>query len=80
LLNPAPARRARLLLAQGDLAAAASFAQENGVGPDDEPDYAREPGHLVLARVLLAQTGPGRRWRCWTGCTPRRSPRTVPAP
>ena len=59
LLNPAPARRARLLLAQGDLAAAARFAQENGLGPDDEPDYAREPGHLVLARILLAQDRPG---------------------
>ena len=59
LLNPAPARRARLLLAQGDLAAAASFAQDNGLGPDDEQDYAREPGHLVLARILLAQEQPG---------------------
>jgi ATP/maltotriose-dependent transcriptional regulator MalT len=47
--------RPRLLLAQGDLAAAASFAQDNGLGPDDEPDYARESGHLVLARLLLAQ-------------------------
>ena len=26
----------------------------------DEPVYAREPGHLVLARVLLAQGRPGR--------------------
>ena len=59
LLNPVPARRARLLLAQGDLAAAARFAQDNGLGPDDEPDYAREPGHLVLARILLAQGRPG---------------------
>ncbi len=59
LLNPVSARRARLLLAQGDLAAAASFAQENGLGPDDEPDYAREPGHLALARILLAQGRPG---------------------
>jgi LuxR family maltose regulon positive regulatory protein len=59
LLNPAPARRARLLLAQGDLAAAASFAQDNGLGPDDEQDYAREPGHLVLARILLAQDRAG---------------------
>ena len=59
LLNPVPAQRARLLLAQGDLAAAARFAPENGLGPDDEPDYAREPGHLVLARVLLAQDRPG---------------------
>ena len=58
-LNPVLARRARLLLAQGDLTAAASLVQENGLVPDDEPDYAREPGHLVLARVLLAQDRPG---------------------
>ena len=60
MLNPVPATRARVLLAQGDVAAAARFAQENGLGPDDEPDYARESGHLVLARVLLAQDRPGR--------------------
>ena len=59
LLNPVPAQRARLLLAQGDLAAAARFAQENGLGPDDEPDYTRESGHLVLARILLAQDRSG---------------------
>ena len=59
LLNPVPAQRARLLLAQGDLPAAARFAPDNGLGPDDEPDYARESGHLVLARVLLAQDRPG---------------------
>src|SRR5207344_826737 len=59
LLNPVPARRARLLLTQGDLPAAARFAQDNGLGPDDEPDYARESGHLVLARLLLAQNRPG---------------------
>ena len=59
LLNPVPALRARLLLAQGDLAAAARFPQETGLGPDDEPDYAREPGYLVLARILLAQGRPG---------------------
>ncbi len=59
LLNPVPAQRARLLLAQGNLPGAARFAQENGLGPDDEPDYARESGHLVLARVLLAQDRTG---------------------
>ena len=59
LLNPVPALRARLLLAQGDLAAAARFVQDNGLGRDDEPDYARESGHLVLARILLAQDRPG---------------------
>jgi LuxR family maltose regulon positive regulatory protein len=58
LLNPVPAQRARLLLAQGDITAAASWAEENGLGAGDEPDYARESGHLVLARVLLAQGRP----------------------
>ena len=59
LLNPIPARRARLLLAQGDLTAAARWTQENRLNEDDEPDYAREPGYLVLARVLLAQDRSG---------------------
>ena len=59
MLNPVPAQRARLLLAQGNLPGAARFAQENGLGPDDQADYARESGHLVLARVLLAQDRPG---------------------
>jgi LuxR family maltose regulon positive regulatory protein len=58
LLNPVPAQRARLLLVQGDLSAAARFVQENGLGPDDEPNYAREPGYLALARILLAQDRP----------------------
>ena len=59
LLNPLPVQRARLLLAQGHIAAAARWTQENGVAAGDEPDFAREPGHLVLARVLLAQARPG---------------------
>ena len=59
LLNPVPAQRARLLLAQGDLAAAARWTQDNGLDEDDEPDYASEQAHLVLARVLLAQARPG---------------------
>ncbi len=60
LLNPVPAQRARLLLAQGDLAAAAGWTQESGLGADDEPNYPREGAYLVLARVLLAQDLPGR--------------------
>ena len=59
LLNPVPVQRARLLLAQGDPAAAARWAHEAGFGADDEPAYPREPGHLVLARLLLAQGRPG---------------------
>jgi LuxR family maltose regulon positive regulatory protein len=59
LLNPVPAERARLLLAQGNVAAAARWAEQCGLGADDEPDYPREREHLVLARVLLAQGRPG---------------------
>jgi LuxR family transcriptional regulator, maltose regulon positive regulatory protein len=59
LLNPVPAQRARLLLAQGDLAEAARWTKERGLDADDEPVYPRERGHLVLARVLLAQDRPG---------------------
>jgi LuxR family maltose regulon positive regulatory protein len=55
LFNPVPALRARLLLAQGDVRAAAQWTTAAGLSPDDEPDYPREPGYLVLARVLLAQ-------------------------
>ncbi len=59
-LNPVSAQQARLLLAQGDVAGVVRWAHQNGLGPDDEPDYAREPGHLVLARMLLAQDLSGR--------------------
>jgi LuxR family maltose regulon positive regulatory protein len=57
-VNPAPAQRARLLLAHGEVGAAARWTQERGLGPDDQPSYPREPEHLVLARVLLAQDRP----------------------
>ena len=59
LLNPVPSQRARLLLAQGDVSAAAQWAKAAGLSPEDEPDYPREPAYLVLARVLLAQDRPG---------------------
>jgi LuxR family maltose regulon positive regulatory protein len=55
LINPVPAQRARLLLAQGDVAAAGRWTTERGLGPGDEPGYPREREYLVLARVLLAQ-------------------------
>src|SRR5262249_22934871 len=58
LLHPFPAQRARPLLAQGDVAAAAPGAHESGLRAGDEPRYPREPGYLVLARVLLAQERP----------------------
>jgi LuxR family maltose regulon positive regulatory protein len=58
LLNPVPSQRARLLLAQGYVQAAAQWTTAAGLSPDDEPDYPREPAYLVLARVLLAQDDP----------------------
>jgi LuxR family maltose regulon positive regulatory protein len=60
LLNPVPVQRARLLLAQGDLDEAARWTAERGLTADDQPDYSCEPGHLLLARVLLAQGHPAR--------------------
>ncbi len=58
LLNPVPAQRARLLLAQGDTEAAAQWAAARGLSPDDEPSYLREQEYLLLVRLLLAQRQP----------------------
>ena len=59
LLNPVPADGVRLRLAQGEIAAAARWARQRGLGDEDEPNYPREHEYLVLARVLLAQERPG---------------------
>jgi LuxR family maltose regulon positive regulatory protein len=56
LLNPVPAERIRLALAQGDIAAAARWARR--LAPGDEPAYAAERDQLALARLLLAQDRP----------------------
>jgi LuxR family maltose regulon positive regulatory protein len=58
LINPVPAERARLALAQGDVAAAAGWIRVRGLTADDEPSYPREREYLVLARVLLAKQAP----------------------
>ena len=58
LFNSVPAQRARLLLSQGDVAAAARWTEQRGLAADDEPSYPREPAYLLLARVLLAQDRP----------------------
>jgi LuxR family maltose regulon positive regulatory protein len=55
LHNPVPAWRARLLLSNAEVAAAARWASGRGLGPDDELSYPREAEYLVLARVLLAE-------------------------
>jgi LuxR family transcriptional regulator, maltose regulon positive regulatory protein len=58
LFNPVPGWRARLLLARGEVAEAARWAEERGLRPDDQPSYPREGEYLVLARVLLARQQP----------------------
>ena len=58
LLNPIPAQRARLLLAQGDLAAVVQWSAGSGLAFDDKPSYLREQEYLVLVRLLLAQRVP----------------------
>jgi LuxR family maltose regulon positive regulatory protein len=59
LLNPVPAQRARLLLAQGDIDTAAHWASGRGLDPDGEPGYPQEPEYLALARILVARDLPG---------------------
>jgi LuxR family transcriptional regulator, maltose regulon positive regulatory protein len=55
ILNPIPAQASKLRLAQGDLPAAKRWIERSGLTADDNPAYPNELGHLVLARVLLAE-------------------------
>ncbi|MEJ2560135.1 MAG: LuxR C-terminal-related transcriptional regulator, partial [Anaerolineae bacterium] len=52
---PVPTYQARLWLAQGDVASAAQWAQEQGLRADGEFSYQREVDYLTLARLLIAQ-------------------------
>jgi LuxR family maltose regulon positive regulatory protein len=58
LQNPVPAERARLMLAQGDVAAAARWVAARGLAEGDPVSFAREREYLVLARLLLAEGRP----------------------
>jgi LuxR family maltose regulon positive regulatory protein len=58
LILPVAVQRARLLLAHGQVAQAARWTRQRGLGVEDEPSYAREREQLVLARVLLAEQTP----------------------
>ena len=55
LRNPLPALRARLALAEGNVAEAAGWVRGLGLAVDDEPVYLHEPEYRVFARVLLAE-------------------------
>ena len=54
-VRPIVAMRARVHLSAGDLDSAATWAREQGIGADDDPDYLHEYEHLTLGRLLLAQ-------------------------
>ena len=67
LLNPVPAQRAQLLLAQGDLDGAARWTAERGLTADDQPDYPKrartsgagpDPAGPGLARSGTRAAGP----------------------
>ncbi len=54
-LAQAAAARARLALAQGDLAAAVAWADSSDLQLDDEPSYPHEVVYLTWVRVRIAQ-------------------------
>jgi LuxR family maltose regulon positive regulatory protein len=54
-VRPVAAVRARVWIAQGNLAAAWGWAQEHRVTATDELSYLHEFEHATLARLLLAQ-------------------------
>jgi LuxR family maltose regulon positive regulatory protein len=53
---PVAAYQARLWLAQGDVASAVQWAQEQGLCAHGELSYRREVDYLTLARLLITQS------------------------
>ncbi len=54
-VRPIAALRARIWIAQGQLAEARGWAKAHKLACTDEPRYLREFEHLTLARLLIAQ-------------------------
>jgi LuxR family maltose regulon positive regulatory protein len=54
-IPPVATYEARLSLAQGDVASAAQWIQEQGLRADGELSYQQEIEYITLARVLIAQ-------------------------
>ena len=54
-VRPIPALRARVLVTQGKLGEARTWAREQGLSADDALSYLREFEHVTLARILLAE-------------------------
>jgi LuxR family maltose regulon positive regulatory protein len=58
-VRPVAAIRARVQLAHGELAAAATWIHDRQIGIADELNYVREYEHITLARILIAQHAAG---------------------
>jgi len=58
-VQPLPARRARILVRLGRIEQARGWATERGMGTDGSTAYRSEYERLTLARLLLAEGGPG---------------------
>jgi LuxR family maltose regulon positive regulatory protein len=54
-IPPVATYQARLSLAQGDVASAAQWIQEQGLHADGELSYQQEIDYITLARLLIAQ-------------------------
>jgi LuxR family maltose regulon positive regulatory protein len=54
-IPPVANYQARLSLAQGDIASAAQWVQEQGLHADGELNYQQEIDYITLARLLIAQ-------------------------
>ena len=77
LLNPVPAQRARLLLARGEVAAAARWARRNTASARMTSRPTRgSRSTWCWPGCCSPGTAPARRSRCWTECSRRRPPST----
>jgi LuxR family maltose regulon positive regulatory protein len=54
-LRPLAAMRARVHVSAGELDAAATWAEERGIGVQDDPDYLHEYEHLTVVRLRIAE-------------------------
>jgi ATP/maltotriose-dependent transcriptional regulator MalT len=79
LLNPVPAERARLALAQGDVDAAVAGSGHAASAPRTTP--ATRASVITWCWCGCCSPGrlPSRRRGCWNGCMPGRPPRGGPA-
>ncbi len=55
VVRPVAAMKARIQIAQGDVANASRWANEQGLRDDDTLSFIREYEHITLARLLLGQ-------------------------